>query len=806
MHRTARVLNVFLASPGDVKPERQAAEVVTNNLNLNLGTSLECHLRLSKWEDTRPGYGRPQEIINKSVDECDLFIGLLWERWGEHTGKYSSGFEEEYERARERRKRTGSPDIWLVFKAINPKRLKDPGPQLKKVLEFRDAQIVQREVLFRDIRDLDDWKTNLMMWLFQYVLESSKVEPVATQQRAPSTPESASDVTAAHKEKAPFPDQLKQLANSFLRAVNKGDLEFSRQDADLLQEFDIARMFLLCATWVSNRSTGEVIEAHEMNLLYKYREQIETTSQEYAQLLRSVVASEADNVPGWFWFRYMSEGTLRNTLLLMSYEDTSATVRARSLQLLRDARIPVKPAVSTLPFEDGDQSVRSAAYEYLGAMGDEGDLADVEKAPFHNDERNRLLAEEARHAVLLRVNPSLAMKELIEGDMYISEAAMSEFQRVVESATDELLLKGIENSSGENRELCARELARRNSLTKLLAERLTEDPSIKIREIGFCELARQGQKLDFDAVAKSLKPEREMSGLFGMGSLLYGDKDFAPTPKSVILASYESLTTADVLDAVDWFSISGPLAYQFLATRRFEAVSSDIRSDLQGGFDRVKRRSIERIESKYQGLDVKSHISSFEQYDESIRSSFTEAALAGLVANGEPADIRFGREYLTHANSDIKAAAAKIIRRYGGAEDAAGLMELSRESWGKLRAEAGEAALELSAHPFKLAKELIGGSDDKLVKAAFGWLYAQESLDVSAYFEELLSDDSGANRERAVYYFSSHPQLADLKVLLETQLQKDSYYYNVIAWLDRLVYSPVPVKKMFTKELQKQTN
>src|SRR5258707_6078078 len=260
MHRTARVLNVFLASPGDVKSERQAAEVVTNNLNHNLGGSLGCHIRLSKWEDTRPGYGRPQEIINASVDECDLFIGLLWERWGEHTGKYASGFEEEYERVRERRRRTGSPDIWLVFKAINPKRLKDPGPQLKKVLEFRDAQIAQREVLFRDIRDLDDWKTNLIVWLFQYVLESSKVEPVATQQRAPSTPESV-----AHKEKAPFPDQLKKLADSFLRAVNRGDLEFSRQDANLLQEFDIARMFLLSATWVSQRSTGEVLEAHEMN-------------------------------------------------------------------------------------------------------------------------------------------------------------------------------------------------------------------------------------------------------------------------------------------------------------------------------------------------------------------------------------------------------------------------------------------------------------------------------------------------------------------------------------------------------------
>src|ERR1700687_3293937 len=103
MQTTLRVLKVFLASPGDVKPERMAAEELVSDLNKHLGGILGWHIALYKWEDAIPGYGRPQEIINAAVDECSLFIGLLWESWGQPTGKYSSGFEEEYERALARR-------------------------------------------------------------------------------------------------------------------------------------------------------------------------------------------------------------------------------------------------------------------------------------------------------------------------------------------------------------------------------------------------------------------------------------------------------------------------------------------------------------------------------------------------------------------------------------------------------------------------------------------------------------------------------------------------------------------------------
>ncbi len=168
MTKTARVLNVFLASPDDVKQERAAAEKIVDDLNKIIRTRLGWTIWLYRWEDTTPGFGRPQEIINAAVDNCDLFIGLLWKRWGQPSGKYSSGFEEEYERVRARRRESEPPEIWLVFKSVDEASLKDPGPQLSKVLEFRKAQSSLGEGLYQQVADFDDWKRSLGNWIWQY--------------------------------------------------------------------------------------------------------------------------------------------------------------------------------------------------------------------------------------------------------------------------------------------------------------------------------------------------------------------------------------------------------------------------------------------------------------------------------------------------------------------------------------------------------------------------------------------------------------------------------------------------------------
>lgn len=109
------VLTVFLASPGDLTEERRIVRCVVERINKVISRRVGWQVELLGWEDTIPGFARPQDLINKDVDCCDLFIGMLWKRWGQSTLEYSSGFFEEFERARRRRIDSGEPEVWLFF-------------------------------------------------------------------------------------------------------------------------------------------------------------------------------------------------------------------------------------------------------------------------------------------------------------------------------------------------------------------------------------------------------------------------------------------------------------------------------------------------------------------------------------------------------------------------------------------------------------------------------------------------------------------------------------------------------------------
>ena len=102
---------------------------------------------------------RPQEAINADLDSSDLFVGLIWRRWGQPTGHpdFSSGFEKEFHRARDRRSQSGQPEIWLFFKDIEPGQLQDPGEQLQKGLLFKEMCRSEKKLLYKAFGTTEDW-------------------------------------------------------------------------------------------------------------------------------------------------------------------------------------------------------------------------------------------------------------------------------------------------------------------------------------------------------------------------------------------------------------------------------------------------------------------------------------------------------------------------------------------------------------------------------------------------------------------------------------------------------------------------
>ena len=138
MPRTVVAYKVFLASPGDVKEERIIVKNVIDLYN-QIHSCDNIKLELLCWEDsTHPSFGDyPQDVVNSQIgDDYDVFIGILWARFGTPTLKYESGTEEEFYRAYERYKNGDSIELMVYRKdeSISPSSI--DVEQLQKINRF----------------------------------------------------------------------------------------------------------------------------------------------------------------------------------------------------------------------------------------------------------------------------------------------------------------------------------------------------------------------------------------------------------------------------------------------------------------------------------------------------------------------------------------------------------------------------------------------------------------------------------------------------------------------------------------------
>jgi tetratricopeptide (TPR) repeat protein len=168
------VVRLFIASPGDLTEERALFPGLVQLLNDVVGHRMQYQLEALGWEDALPGWGRPQALINQDVSTCDVFVMLLWKRWGMPSGRYTSGTEEEFEIAYERYRKSGrTPHLLLYFRSVPLDMMADPGDQLQKVIAFRTRIEVERIGLFKAYDTPYQWKDFLMRhvseWLYNRV-------------------------------------------------------------------------------------------------------------------------------------------------------------------------------------------------------------------------------------------------------------------------------------------------------------------------------------------------------------------------------------------------------------------------------------------------------------------------------------------------------------------------------------------------------------------------------------------------------------------------------------------------------------
>lgn len=160
MPTTVSKYRIFLASPSDLREEREAIDAVISELNENYGNQNNIIIELLKWEtNSAPAISNDsvQAIINNDIPEYDLFIGLLWMKFGTPTKLYGSGTEEEFEFAHAKfLKDPNSIQILFYFKNAFPATFDDIDPeQLIKVKKFKSS-LSNKHILYWDYEENED--------------------------------------------------------------------------------------------------------------------------------------------------------------------------------------------------------------------------------------------------------------------------------------------------------------------------------------------------------------------------------------------------------------------------------------------------------------------------------------------------------------------------------------------------------------------------------------------------------------------------------------------------------------------------
>jgi hypothetical protein len=176
-------IQLFVASPADVDPERERLHSVVQELNNAVAASVDLVLEVVKYEThTHPGMGvDPQDVVNRQIQPTDIFIGIMWKRFGTKTKRAESGTLEEFERARERWK--SHPEMHILFyfnQAPYSFRTKQETTQAGKVLAFQ--QSLGKTALSSKYTGVQEFESLVRQHLTQIVLAWHKTHgsPIAS--------------------------------------------------------------------------------------------------------------------------------------------------------------------------------------------------------------------------------------------------------------------------------------------------------------------------------------------------------------------------------------------------------------------------------------------------------------------------------------------------------------------------------------------------------------------------------------------------------------------------------------------------
>lgn len=249
-------LRIFVSSPGDVLDERERLRVIGDELNRTTGDRLRLTLDFLDWHThVAPCAGRPQQVIldQLSLENWDVFVGILWARFGTPPGTihpetgepFLSGTEEEFTLAYQAWKETDRPQI-LFYRCTRPIPTTVDTTQLKEVQDFFSEFGASGTYpgLYRTYKESEDFERHVREDLTQLLFDYSEEQVLTTRQ--PELAQQIAELKAVEPQPptpphVPFTnreDELKQILSSFAPPYHLIDAPAGYGKTALLRELE----------------------------------------------------------------------------------------------------------------------------------------------------------------------------------------------------------------------------------------------------------------------------------------------------------------------------------------------------------------------------------------------------------------------------------------------------------------------------------------------------------------------------------------------------------------------------------------
>lgn len=771
--------------------------MIVDDFNSQLADALGYQVELVGWENTLPGVGRPQAIINRDLDGCDLFIGMLWKRWGTPPGTepYTSGFEEEFNRSMTRNAKEGRPEINLLLKDLDAALLADPGDHLKKVIAFKEQVFAEKKLLAGTFTDVRDFEGKFRKCIQGYVIALANKDK-ASESEKDQAPLAETQTTSATEPGPTTPLSVEGaiFLRNFLTTAEKAT------DEHPLTADDVARVRLLSIIAAVHGNDQESLGSHDANLLFKARTKFEFGRRELNGLLDDGLAHfKHENVPLWHWVAAV-DGFKNNILPICSVVGTTD----RRVGALKAMRLIAEPIVDEEHFgrneivplwlaKAAETAVRVAALEYLSECGQPSDLPYINEEFARNETQTTSAAANAIIRITLRDDRRAALEALYTlQPSTVKQGLLDDlFSRDAEF-DGEILLRGLSHRNVLVRTTVIKLLQKRRALVASVAEPLLNDSDAEVRYAALLALVASGRSYSVEqakAVLVRNNPAPTGLALFAMSRT---DTEGEAVLERYTEQFFDRLTVAQLEE--ERSAIFDQNAYFALIRRNFRLRGDDLRKAVANQFVDRFESLLEEMTKRYGTLtDL---IEKTRSLGKHLRSRFTREGLDIICSRLDAADLSLVRAMLASGSVDYSAADLQYLAKFGQWCDIPLVIaSLDRPEYGRkytlLLSIASSTKHDDAARTlYALGKHRL---NDLLATTMPGQLLARiiplipdkafQALADAVIVQLMRSEIEDVRKLASLKYVRAFPRRR-VKAFLDEYMAADQFYYNVIYWLD----------------------